>query len=153
MGRRLYWAVILSVAAALAMAGCGAGAPGPAPNEVMETAPPTQESPLTAPDSPVATPMPEARTIEVSARNFEFEPDEFHVGVGETVRFVVRSVEGYHTFTVKESKGSTEMLINLELFSGVDPVEVTYTFDSPGDYYLYCIPHEGLGMVGKIEVE
>ena len=27
------------------------------------------------------------------------------------------------------------------------------TFDVPGEYYYFCIPHEGAGMVGKVLVE
>ena len=29
----------------------------------------------------------------------------------------------------------------------------THTFEAPGDYTYFCIPHEGAGMVGVVRVE
>ena len=34
-----------------------------------------------------------------------------------------------------------------------DTESLTFTFDEPGTYDLICIPHESLGMVGKIIVQ
>ena len=28
----------------------------------------------------------------------------------------------------------------------------SHTFDTPGDYTYFCIPHESLGMVGRVTV-
>lgn len=94
---------------------------------------------------------PSARVIEIIARNFEFEPDVIRVQVGETIKFVVTSEDIYHTFTVKASKDAEEDMFNLDVYPG-QPVSGEFTFTEAGALYLYCIPHEGLGMVGEIQV-
>jgi plastocyanin len=111
--------------------------PGPPPTSVPETPSP----------EPVAP-----RTIEVIAQIYEFVPGTIEVQVGEAVRFVVSSPDMFHTFTVKRNAGAQDILINLSVVPNAAPVETTYTFTEPGDYYLYCIPHEGLGMTGVIRV-
>jgi plastocyanin len=97
----------------------------------------------------------EAREIDVIARSMEYEPgtdEPITIQQGETVRFVVTSPDIYHTFTVATDKSKQNVLFNLDVFPG-KPVEQVWTFDQPGSYYLYCIPHEALGMVGSIEVK
>jgi outer membrane protein assembly factor BamB/plastocyanin len=120
------------------------------------TATPTTAATGTPQASPAATEAPgeeaEATTIEVIARNFEFEPTEIEVQAGQPVTFVVTSPDIYHTFTVKQSEGAAENLINLDVYPDEGPAEVTYTFEEAGEYYLYCIPHESLGMTGTIIV-
>jgi glucose/arabinose dehydrogenase/plastocyanin len=93
----------------------------------------------------------EVRVIEVIARSFEFEPSSIKIRKGETVRFVVKSQDIYHTFTVKKSKDTKDDIFNLNLFPG-KPVEKEFTPQEVGIFYLYCKPHEGLGMTGSIEV-
>jgi plastocyanin len=116
--------------------------PGPAPTPAVQPSPTPTEEPDT-----------EVRTIEVIARNYEFEPDTIRVQVGQLVEFVVSSPDEYHTFTVKESVDATEDIINLKVFPDDEPVSVQHTFKELGEYYLYCILHEGLGMTGMIIVE
>ena len=31
--------------------------------------------------------------------------------------------------------------------------EFTVTFETPGTYKLYCVPHETLGMIGEVNVQ
>jgi plastocyanin len=95
----------------------------------------------------------EARTIEVIARSYEFEPDTIRVQAGQTVEFVVSSPDIYHTFTIKESRQATQNIVNLDVHPEREPARVRHTFEKPGEFYLYCIPHEGLGMTGTIIVE
>jgi len=91
------------------------------------------------------------REIEVTARQPEFSPNEFTLTVGEPVRFLVASEDIFHTFTVKEDEAAEEKLLNANIFPDrVTTVEWTPT--EAGDYYLHCIPHEGMGMTGTIHV-
>jgi plastocyanin len=129
--------------------------PGEGAAEEPEATPtPAPEATPTEETEP--TPTGEAEdvmTVEVIARNYEFDPATIEVPRGVPVRFVVESVDVYHTFTVKESEGADEMLINLEAYPDEGPVETTYTFEESGEYYLYCIPHVAQGMVGSIVVQ
>jgi plastocyanin len=118
--------------------------PTGAPPEVTEDGMEEEEEAMEVPE--------DAITIEVTARSYEFDPATIEVPVGVPVRFVVESVDIYHTFTVKESEEAEEMLINLDLFPDEGAVETVYTFEESGEYYLYCIPHEAQGMVGSIVV-
>jgi plastocyanin len=138
--------------------------PAPTATEAPTETPTATEEPTETPtvteaptETPTATPTPEmdeeeARTIEVTAESYAFDPAVIDVKVGEPVRFVVETVDIYHTFTAKMSADAEEDLFNLEIFPD-DPIEeLTWTFEETGDYYLYCIPHEGLGMTGTIRV-
>lgn len=132
----------------------------------MEVTPTTQPSPTGTPmaeetpeaaltGTPTAGETPEEGDvveIEVVARAYEFEPSTIEVEAGTPVRFVVTSPDIYHTFTVKESEEAEERLIDLQVFPGRPPVMETYTFEEPGEYYLYCVPHVALGMTGTIVV-
>jgi plastocyanin len=110
-------------------------------------------APMEQPTATMEAAEGEPTVVEVEARNFEFVPDTFEFSVGETVTFIVESTDVYHTFTVKESEDATEDMFNLELYPDDDPVEYTHTWEEAGTYYLYCIPHEGLGMTGEIVVQ
>jgi plastocyanin len=97
----------------------------------------------------------EERVIEVIARSMDFVPgteEPIQIKVGETIRFVVTTPDIYHTFTVATDESKETVLFNLDVFPGTEPSEIVYTFDEAGSFYLYCIPHENLGMVGSIEV-
>lgn len=94
------------------------------------------------------------REIDVVARNYRFEPgtnQPIQIQAGQTVRFNLSSPDVYHTFTIKRSEDASERLFSLDVYPG-DPVSGVWTPSEAGSYYLFCIPHEGLGMVGTIEV-
>ena len=120
---------------------------------------PAEPTPV-PPDEPIPTPLAplepddnDVFTVEVIARNYEFEPDTIRVQAGQLVEFVVSGEDEYHTFTVKESADATEDIINLQVFPDDESTSIQHTFEEPGEYYLYCIPHEGQGMTGTIIVE
>ena len=115
--------------------------PGTAPTPGVQTS-------LISPEEPE-----KARVIEIITRNYEFEPDTIRVQTGQPVEFFVSSPDIYHTFTVQESREATENIINLDVHPDREPARIQYTFEKPGEFYLYCIPHEGLGMMGMIIVE
>lgn len=81
---------------------------------------------------------------------------ELIIKVGDTVRWVNES--GVHTTTAYHPKYGKE----LKIPEGAEPWDsgiVTqvgatfeYTFKVPGTYEYFCIPHEAVGMVGKIIV-
>ena len=126
---------------------------------VMLVGCPAQPTPM-PPAEPTPTPLiplepddNDVLTVEVIARNYEFEPDTIRVQAGQLVEFVVSGEDEYHTFTVKERVEATENIINLDVFPDDEPVSVQHTFEEPGEYYLYCIPHEDLDMTGVIIVE
>ena len=94
-----------------------------------------------------ARPNPDG-TLTVAHRNYAFEPKRLSFNVGETVTFQLKSVDDVHTFTVKE------LDVNWVVPSGPDSQSQTFTFDRAGTFRLICVipGHEGLGMVGTIEV-
>lgn len=91
------------------------------------------------------------REIKVNASTFEFSPGELEVEKGETVKFTVTSADTFHTFSVKLNQDAAEDLFSIDL-NGGDTKSVTHTFPESGTLYLYCKPHESLGMTGEIHV-
>ncbi len=78
--------------------------------------------------------------------NYLFNPADITVKVGETVTLKLTSGNEFHSFTVDE------LGIDVEVDAGTTE-ETTFTFSDAGTYELICIPHESLGMVGKIIVQ
>ncbi|GBC92618.1 Plastocyanin [bacterium HR15] len=68
--------------------------------------------------------------------------NETVINVGDSVRWVWRS--GYHTTTSYDNLWDAEVSSVQRTF--------TYTFNQPGTYEYYCIPHESIGMVGTVRV-
>lgn len=95
-----------------------------------------------------------------------FTPETRTVQVGETVEWVNDSAEA-HTVTATESSlpdgaeyfssgGSSSEEEAVRNLAGelIDPGEsFEWTFDEPGTYRYYCIPHQGSGMKGSVVVE
>lgn len=98
--------------------------------------------------------------------NHRFTPETLEIGVGEAVRWV-NDTEEAHTVTAVEgslpegadyfSSGSAadEDAANDALSEElIEPGGVfEWTFEEPGTYRYYCIPHEGDGMTGTVVVE
>lgn len=84
----------------------------------------------------------------ISVRNNYFDPIGLYVEPGTTVRFEIEA--GSHSATAYVGR----------IPSGADPFDsgvisdggFDYTFDEPGTYDYYCIPHQSMGMVGRIVV-
>lgn len=110
-----------------------------------------------------------SREFDVGMRSNSFLPDEFTVGVDETVTWLNTGARR-HTVTAYgagipdeaayfASGGyESEMAARrawVESFGGViNPGErYEYAFDVPGTYHYVCLPHEGVGMDGHIYVE
>jgi len=149
--------VIIGVILSLAAVACGGD------GDSDPTATPGQSSPVPAAPTATAasggsngssqtTAQPGGMTVEVLNRDnggsgkYAFEPADFTFKVGDTVTFVLTAETEFHTFTV-DDLGIDEAI------NGGDTVEFTFTFDKAGEFHLFCIPHEALGMEGTITVQ
>ncbi|GIQ69426.1 hypothetical protein DUZ99_16830 [Xylanibacillus composti] len=77
--------------------------------------------------------------------NFEFDQQEYHVKLGETMNVSMRNKEGIHGVAIEG--------YDIDIHAG-DSVEVT--FDKPGTFELVCSVMCGLGhaeMVATLVVE
>lgn len=87
---------------------------------------------------------------------YYFDPVGLHVEPGETVTWINES--GAHTTTSysPENPGASVRRIPNEAEPWHSPTFVEsgatfeYTFEVPGTYEYYCVPHKTLGMVGRI---
>jgi plastocyanin len=98
--------------------------------------------------------------------NHTFEPRTATIESGETVRWTNES-DIQHTVTAYEDEVpneatyfasggfESERAARNRISEGlIAPGEYyEHTFDQPGTYGYYCIPHESSGMVGTIQVE
>jgi plastocyanin len=88
-----------------------------------------------------------AQDQEVTVRmedNF-FDPANITVEPGTTVTWV-QSGNNPHTTTSYDGLWDSGML------PGGSGQTFSFTFDEPGTYDYFCIPHENLGMVGTVTV-
>ena len=89
----------------------------------------------------------------------KYTPDTVRVEVGATVRWENSSII-MHTVTADPGEstvdGSVQLPDGAEPFDSgdMDP-EATFehTFETPGTYQYFCIPHEGANMYGWVIVE
>jgi len=89
----------------------------------------------------------------------QYDPDTVRVHVDETVRWKNSSMI-MHTVTADPEKATMAESVKLPdqaapFDSGnMDPDETfEHTFDVPGTYRYFCIPHEGAKMYGTVIVE
>lgn len=88
-----------------------------------------------------------------------FAPDTVHVESGQTVRWENSSVI-VHTVTADPAEASLKESVVLP--DGAAPFDsgtldqdesFEHTFEVPGTYRYFCIPHEGTKMYGTVVVE
>ena len=98
-----------------------------------------------------------AATVDMT-NTLTFDPDTVRVQVGETVRWVNGSVI-VHTVTADPDEATTDESVRLPegaapFDSGtLDPeARFEHTFEVPGTYRYFCIPHEGAKMYGTVIV-
>ena len=106
-----------------------------------------------------ATGSPDGGTVIGMTDDLSFDPEEVTIRVGETVTWRnTSSVD--HTATDDPSKAQDAA--NAVLPEGAEPwdsgtiepgAEWSHTFDVPGEYTYFCIPHEAAGMVARLTVE
>ena len=107
-----------------------------------------------------------ANTHAPSMADHAFTPERLTIQTGEVVRWVNDTDEA-HTVTADGSslpegaeyfssgEAANEEAANDSLQEElIDPGEVfEFTFDEPGTYRYYCIPHRADGMEGTVVVE
>lgn len=88
-----------------------------------------------------------------------YEPQEVTITVGQTVVWTNTSGMG-HTVTADPKLAKDPSHVRLPegaqpFNSGDMPPGATFrhTFDVPGQYVYFCIPHEAAGMVGRVNVQ
>jgi plastocyanin len=101
-------------------------------------------------------------TVKMTNSN-EFQPATITVARGTTVTWI-NSGQAPHTVTADPSKAArpTDAVLPAgarawdsgQLNGGLlnSGQSFSYTFDVPGDYTYFCIPHESAGMVAHISV-
>ena len=140
MTTRLSVLAIILILPALIVAACGGD------DETTTTTEPTK---VLATDTPAVSGATQVSVVNQDpggSGEYKFSPSEFKFGVGETVQFSITAETEFHTFTVDE------LDIDVSL-SGGETETLVFTFDTAGEYKLYCIPHEALGMETTITVE
>ena len=133
--------------AGLLLAGCGDDDDTMAGDMPMDDMP-MDDMPGDAHDegnSPVAE---GARSIEVTAKNFAFDPEEITAEAGEELTIVLSSEDALHDFTIDELDAHVVAKRNETAEGGV-------TADEAGSYTFYCsVPgHRSAGMEGTLTVE
>ncbi|MEJ2503615.1 MAG: plastocyanin/azurin family copper-binding protein [Gemmatimonadota bacterium] len=84
--------------------------------------------------------------VEVAASGVSFTPSELTIEPGTTVRW--RNGDGVtHTVTPDGHSEWSEATL------GSSGAEFEHTFNTPGDFPYYCVPHRGSGMTGSITVQ
>jgi plastocyanin len=142
--------MIVALLATLALTACGgddssddSGAAATAVPADSSAAQPASDSGSTAGGATVVT---VTNQDPGGSGNYKFSPNEFTFSVGEKVEFKITAESEFHTFTVDD------LGIDVSIDGG-DTETLAFTFDKPGEYELICIPHEALGMIGKIIVK
>jgi plastocyanin len=116
------------------------------------TGTPTANPTPTGTPTPTATPRQAAQVVAVADGGLSFSPETFEVAVGETVVWVWYS-SGHNVRPETTPSGSG--------FSGTpggdgdlydEGYELSFTFETPGEYEYYCSPHRTAGMTGSFSV-
>jgi len=128
----------VAVVAGLVASACASSAPA------ASTARPTQSvsaAPVTA--TPASATSADDKTVVVQLGEHFFDPSSITVKVGTTV---IWRNNGQQTHDIHARDGSFDSPL-------LNPGNTfTFTFTKPGLYPYYCIPHEGDGMIGQVEV-
>ena len=95
-----------------------------------------------------------AGVFHVDRNRFEEAKAEFDEALRlDPVEFVVADTSGFtHTFTVATSKAKEKILKDVPI-RGNETKSIIVAFPKEvGKLYLFCRPHEAVGMIGTIEV-
>ncbi len=130
---------------------CGGGGAAPTPTEAT-----TQPTPTEATGG---TPVGEVIDIQQTELPYSFIPDTFNLELNKTYTLSFGAVQEFHTFTVddltiEEVESVDEDTPSVDIFINAgESVQQTITPTKAGTFKLYCVPHEGLGMVGQVIVK
>ncbi len=91
-------------------------------------------------------------TMNTQDGQFYFDPVGVHIEPGTTVRFVIES-GSHNTVAYAEANGKPQRIPEgAEAWSSEIGEDFEITLTAEGVYDFYCLPHESLGMVGRIVV-
>jgi len=98
---------------------------------------------------PVAAPAPQARTIEISARQFAYEPATVRVNRGDMLTFHLESLDAAHGLSVDGYD------VNIQAEPGKS-ASVTFVADKEGTFKFRCSVSCGAlhpFMIGELNIE
>jgi plastocyanin len=160
MDRRRYLSVLAAAGTGLAVAGCTDSDDGATPIGTGGSTPTRagDETPDASTATPTSTPTPEPpadpdQRVAVGD-GLSFDPDDFELAVGDTVLW--EWVGGGHN--VKYDDGAIPEASD---WTGTEGSRTTtygeghahwHTFEVPGEYSYYCVPHQGNDMTGRFTV-
>jgi plastocyanin len=100
-------------------------------------------------DTPNRPVVPGARTIDVDATTFSFDPETIRLDAGEDVTIRLHSDDVFHDFVVD---GRIGYVVGAE---GGDTARGGVRIDEPGSYTFYCsvTAHRATGMEGTFVVD
>ena len=133
------------VVAGLVAGACASSAPAASTARPTQPTQPTQgvsAAPVTAP--PAATTSADDKTVVVQLGEHFFDPSSITIKVGTTVIWR-NNGQQVHDIHARDGSFNSPLLNPGNTF--------TFTFTKPGLYPYYCIPHEGDGMIGQVEVQ
>ncbi len=97
--------------------------------------------------------------VIVKATDFKFSPESVRIVVGQTIEWGNDSILSAPTVTCDPAKAKEAKYVQLP--AGANPFnsgeirpgeKFRHTFQTPGTYRYFCIPHEKMGMVGEVIV-
>ena len=141
--KRVFLAVDCLVVAALAAA-CGSSTPATAPTETARAiATATTTAGATAAPTRDASPTIPSGTVTVQLAEHFFSPSLITVKVGTTVVWVDVGQQ-QHDVHARDSSFNSPPMGPGDTFK--------FTFTKAGKFPYYCVPHEGDGMIGEVDV-
>lgn len=91
-------------------------------------------------------------TMNTQDGQFYFDPVGVHIQPGTTVRFVIEN-GSHNTAAYAEANGKPQRIPEgAQAWSSEIGEDFEVTLTAEGVYDVYCLPHESLGMVGRIVV-
>jgi len=92
-------------------------------------------------NTPVASA--DVKDVHVTARSWSYEISDTEYKAGQTVRFLVKSVDTVHSFAVYHPDG--QVLFTMMLVPGLETESaVVHTFADPGEYTVRCLEYCGI---------
>ena len=96
----------------------------------------------------------DVKDVSVTARSWSYEISDTTFKAGQTVRFLVKSVDTVHSFAVHHPDG--HLLFTMMLVPGMETQSaVVHTFTEPGEYTVRCLEYCGIAhhaMKNKLTV-
>ena len=122
------------------MVGCGGGETAPAPTKAAPA--PTA---TTASATQGSTATGEIIKVVHGENPYVFQPETVELKAGKAYTLDFSIPTEFHTFNVAD--------LGIEIFINAnEKVTHNLTVDKVGEFDLICVPHQTMGMVGKVKV-